>query len=361
MNWKKLTLAGILLVLVVAWIMSGMLGQEPPDMKPSLARQIEDQRLAHQESPATVVRGRASIASDQHRTIELQGRIIDRNRAMVSAETQGRIIARPVQIGDSVKKGDLLCEIAINDRQLRVEMATDALTLAEKNYEGTLRLTDQGFQPELEKATRLAGVSLAEQQLLASQIELANTRIVAPVDGSIHEVHANVGDFITTGMPCATVLVLNPIYAQAYIAEQHLELVNVGDQANVLLPNGEVKRGVLDFISKKSDDQTRTFRLEIAIENPDYAISSGLSASIELITNIEKAHKVPASVIELDDNDGMGVKTVARDGTVEFYPIEIIREDADGIWVSGLPNATTIITLGNGLVVAGEQVAVEML
>ena len=55
----------------------------------------------------------------------------------------------------------------------------------------------------------------------------------------------------------------------------------------------------------------------------------------------------------LDDAGVIGVRIVNAVGRVEFNPVEIIREDSDGVWVAGLPEMTTVITVGQELVVPG--------
>ena len=61
----------------------------------------------------------------------------------------------------------------------------------------------------------------------------------------------------------------------------------------------------------------------------------------------------------LDDAGVIGVRIVNAVGRVEFNPVEIIREDSDGVWVAGLPEMTTVITVGQELVVPGELVEVD--
>ena len=53
------------------------------------------------------------------------------------------------------------------------------------------------------------------------------------------------------------------------------------------------------------------------------------------------------------------MRTVNADGRVEFHHVQIVRDDVDGVWVAGLPDITTIITVGQELVVPGEIVDVD--
>jgi multidrug efflux system membrane fusion protein len=61
--------------------------------------------------------------------------------------------------------------------------------------------------------------------------------------------------------------------------------------------------------------------------------------------------------LSLDDAGNIGVSTINKDQQVEFYLIDIIRDAEDGVWITGLPEVSTIITVGQELVVVGEIVA----
>jgi multidrug efflux system membrane fusion protein len=58
----------------------------------------------------------------------------------------------------------------------------------------------------------------------------------------------------------------------------------------------------------------------------------------------------------LDDAGNLGIRTLNANNVVEFHEVAVVREDADGVWVSGLPEVATIITVGQELVVPGERV-----
>ena len=360
MTKARILIVTVVVILVGAWLFSGILTKTPIDTPSSIAEAKEalDETIAARDPMS--VRGRRSTASEQYELIVLYGRIIDRNESTVPALTRGQIVKRHVEIGDKVKKGDVLCELDILDRDEQVEVAKDAVDVLEKEYESTRTLIEDGFDQRLNSARKKAQLSAAQQQLRAAELELKQTKIKAPIDGVIDQVHVNVGDFVDVGNPCATILVLDPVYVQAFVSEEHIHQLSLGQEAEILLPNGETRTGTLSFVSRKGDTRTRTFRIEIALPNADYSISSGLSATIQLPTEQHMAHKIPASVMAMDEHGSLGIKTVNSDNTVEFHEIDIVREDEDGVCVSGLPSTTTIITVGQGLVVAGEQVSVEL-
>ena len=360
MTKSRILIVTVVVALVVSWLLSGILTKTPLETPASIAEAQEalDEAIAAREPMS--VRGRRSAASEQYELIVLYGRIIDRNHATVPALTRGQVVKRHVDIGDTVKAGDVLCEIDILDRDAQVAAAKDAVDVLQQEYESTLTLIEDGYEQRLNSARKKSQLSAAQQRLLAAELELEHTKVKAPIDGIIDQVHVNLGGFLEFGTPCATILDLDPVYVQAYVSEEHVHQLNLGQEAEILLPNGETRTGTLSFVSRKGDLSTRTFRIEIELPNEDYSISSGLSATIELPTMSHLAHKIPASVMAMNAEGRLGIKTVADDDRVVFHEIDIVREDEDGVWVSGLPSFTTIITVGQGLVVAGERVSVEL-
>ena len=82
---------------------------------------------------------------------------------------------------------------------------------------------------------------------------------------------------------------------------------------------------------------------------------------MEIYTNKILAHKISPSILLLSDNGTIGVKSVNNNNIVEFLPIKIIEDTNDGIWVTGIPNLSNLIVVGQGFVETGQEVAVTNL
>ena len=349
---RKPLLAALILGLCAVWLLSGILGGDGGDGGASIASRAE----AEDE---VVVRVRTSRASEQSRTLTLRGRTRTRHAVTVRAETSGVVDGRPADIGAQVSAGDVLCRVEVNDRELRVREAGDAVELATLEYEGMKTLRDQGLQQEIAVARARAQLSAARRALLASELELENTAVVAPFAGFVEETHAEVGDYLQLGSPCATLLDLDPIYVEAAVTEQQYPQLRLGAEVEIALATGGAARGTLTFIGRQSADESRTYPIEVTVPNADFSISSGLSAEVKVALTAEPAHRIGMSYVVLDANGEMGVRTVDDDQRVHFYPIEVVREDADGLWVSGLPAEVTLITVGQEFVSPGQQVRVQ--
>lgn len=355
----KIVLVVVVILAAIAWLLSGILFGTPEEPIPSLAESRETALHTLADRQPTSVRGVRSVATEKSRILTLRGQTIAKNTVTVRSESDGQVTNKPVVIGTDVKEGDLLCELEVNERQALVAQAITGLELAEKEFEASQQLGERGFQQELTRVRTKHEVSVAKHNLLVSQLQLDNTRITAPISGIVDAFHVSIGDYVQVGSACATILDLDPIYVEAFVPQDRIDDLQVGVASEIELSNGQTHVGVVTYVSKKSDERTRTFRMEVSLPNDDYRISAGLSASVSVEFGLELAHKVPTSIITAGTRGNIAVRTVGADNKVTMWNVEIIREDPDGIWVTGLPRQATIITVGQDFVAPDERVVVQ--
>ena len=97
----------------------------------------------------------------------------------------------------------------------------------------------------------------------------------------------------------------------------------------------------------------------MTIANPDYRLRSGITTEFDIAIGALQAHKISSAVLALDDDGRLGVRTVDGD-RVRFHLVDVVADDGDGVWVTGLPRVATLITVGQQFVVAGQQVSVQL-
>ena len=115
--------------------------------------------------------------------------------------------------------------------------------------------------------------------------------------------------------------------------------------------------GTVSFVSRSADPTTRTFRVEIEVENADLSIRDGQTAEIGIQADGESAHLLPQSALTLDDAGQLGVRLV-RDARAAFAPVSVLRDAPDGIWIVGLPAEAEVIVVGQEFVTDGVAVDV---
>ena len=110
------------------------------------------------------------------------------------------------------------------------------------------------------------------------------------------------------------------------------------------------------YVAPVASDTTRTFRVELAIPNPQGLLRAGMTAEVRLPAGEINAHRMTPALLTLDDDGNVGVKTVDEKNRVVFFPVEVVVSDSNGVWVTGLPDNARVITVGQGFVAPGETV-----
>lgn len=311
------------------------------------------------DQPPTKVRGRVSSASTKQRISQLSGRTENKRTVIVRSEVSGLITDRSIELGEQVEAGQALCVVEQEERKARVREAKDLLREAKLEYAGQRALRNNGLQIERLIAGAKARVTQVEAQLLSYETELDRATLKAPFDGFIEEVHVEAGDLLQPGSPCVTLIDLDPMKIVVSASEKDVHYFKIGTEAQARLPSGQIVTGTVSFIGQQSESATRTFMVELMVENPEFTIRSGLTAEILIPLGSYEAHKVPLALLGIDDYGEIGLRLVDKENRVDFRPVQIISEEEDGVWVTGLPEVATLITVGQDFVIPGEKVDVE--
>ncbi len=286
----------------------------------------------------------------------LRGKTVSKQTASVSTEISGIVVSRPVERGARVSEGQVLCEIAIDDRAALVTEAMATLTQAEIEHDGALALQGENLLAEAQVAQSAARLESAKANLLRRELDLSRTTVTAPFSGVIETQPLVVGDLARVGDVCATLINLDPILVEVFISERDVGALRLGEAASARTSTGHYLEGTITFVGSQSDDLTRTYLAEITVPNPDYQIRAGLTAVVDLLGETVKAHRVSPSLFTLNDAGALGLRTINRENRVEFHPVAILEDSSDGTWVIGLPERTRLITVGHEFVAEGQIV-----
>ena len=140
------------------------------------------------------------------------------------------------------------------------------------------------------------------------------------------------------------------------ISESYIPYVVEGMTAKAKLATGEVVDGKVSFISKTADLATRTFKVELEVANPGERMREGVTTELSVGLPPQLAQKLPGSILILNDAGKFGVRVLNADNTTQFKPVDVIAQDIDGMWVTGLDNSVNIVVLGQDYVRDGEKI-----
>jgi multidrug efflux system membrane fusion protein len=338
-------------ILIAVWLLSGQFDDsDVPAGRPEAAA-TSSGAAAHGR-----VRVRMLLAEDVTRTIVVNGKTAPARIAELSAETDGRVVAIGAERGANVKRGTIIVRLDERDRSARLAEARATLKQREVEYEARLKLKSSSYVSEAQLQDGLARLEAARAELTRAELDLEYMLVRAPFDGAIQARSVEVGDFLKVGDPIATFVDNRTIIVAASVSEFDAGFVRLGETATAKLATGERVQGTIRYVAPVADEATRTFAVELEVDNRDGNLRAGGTAELIIPAESLKAHRVSPSLLTLDDAGNVGIKIINDADLVEFVVADIALSTSDGVWLAGLPESVTVITVGQGFVTAGAQV-----
>ena len=391
----------------------------PREPAEEVVETVDAEAPAAEELPQTVEDGvvrvlaKRSVAEEVGTQVRLRGETEAARQVSVVAEVSGKIASPPLRKGAFVQEGQLLCSVdpgtrqsnlaeaqarlaeararrpevesRIPEAQARLAEAKARLEEARINATAAERLSEGGFASQTRVAnteaavqsaqaaitTAEAGVKAAEAGMDSlqaniesaeaavnrAQTEIDRLEISAPFSGVLETDTAELGSLLQPGGLCATVIQLDPIKVVGFVPENDVNRVEVGAMAGARLNEGPDVQARVTFLSRSADPTTRTFRVELTVPNPDFAIRDGQTAEILIQSQGVMAHLLAASSLTLNDEGTLGVRTIDDQSQAVFMPVSVLRDTAEGVLVTGLPDQVDVITVGQEFVTDGVTVA----
>ncbi len=344
-RYKSWAISAGIAVAVTLWLLSGLLGSDAAENETVDAPVVAVNKNA--------VRVRTQSAEEVMRTIVVNGKTAPARVVRLAAETDGRIEYIGAERGASLKRGELIVRLDERDRSARLAQAEATVKQREVEYEARERLKTESYVSAAQLKEAIALLETARAELTRAELDLSYMEIRAPFAGALQARMVEVGDFVSRGDPIATYVDNRTIIVSANLSEFDARYVAVGDAAEARLATGEDVRGLIRYVAPVADEATRTFTVELEVDNADGALRAGGTAELRIPAEAVLAHRVSPSLLTLDDAGNVGVKIINGSGEVEFVVADIALSGTDGVWLAGLPETATIITVGQGFVSNG--------
>ncbi len=286
----------------------------------------------------------------------LQGQLTAERETVLRANVAGYVAEKPIEQGESVRQGETLLVLDNDALPERLQQARDELALAEAEYAGAqnLRRRELISQPELLRLQSALSASAAQVAQLEKQLQ--DTRPKAPFEGVLDRVQVELGDLLQPGEEWARLIDDRRLTGTAWVSQQQVGALSVGLPVTARLLNGGSLAGEVSYISSRAEEATRTFYIEVALDNPERLRLAGGSAEFTITLPPQQVHTLSPALFSLDERGQLAIKHLDEENRVVQTEVELVSADTERAYVSGLPDPVTLITLGAGLVTPGEEV-----
>lgn len=316
--------------------------------------------------------GVESLAS----TLEYAGEVRARTEARLGFRVAGKIVQRPVILGQRVQAGTLLAQLDAGDYQLAVEAARAQVTaattqrdLAAADFKRFAALREQNFisgaELERREATLKAAQATLDQakaQAAAQGNQSSYTRLLADAPGVVTALEAEPGQVVAAGAPVVRVALDGPRDVVFAVPEDRLAQMRVGQPvavrgwASTALLSGKVRE-----IAASADPATRTFTVKVAV---DAAQAPALGATVTVIPQQPERKAIP--VLKLPTTalrkEGEGSAVWVFDpatSTVRSQPVQVATADGNAaVIAAGLTPGQQVVATGVHVLSPGQKVTV---
>lgn len=335
---------------------------------------------AQPQGEGAMARLRVRGVQVQRRHIEPQttliGRLLPYERAELAARASGVIEDLRVELGDRVRAGQVLAVLRVpglvaqsdaavaataaakQEVALRDDTATRALAVKQRNPAAIADQELRTVDGSLASARARAGAAAADARHLSDLV--ADTKLIAPFDGSIVARHKDRGTAVRAGDAIVDVARLDPLRLRLEVPELFAGLFHVGAPVRVHLPSlgGRTSAATISRFARALDPRTQMFPVEVDLKNPDGALFAGMRAEVFLVRDEkDTALVVPAEVLLIEagepvvyvEESGIARRRKVRRGYDNGLLTEIIE---------GLAEQEIVLLGGRGLLRDG--VAVEV-
>ena len=260
----------------------------------------------------------------------------------IAPVTPGRIRRIMAEVGTQVSKGQRLVQM-------------DAANL--DNYQTQITNLRQNYNRMME-LFQVGGVSKQDVDNLKAQLDQAetsmknlqeNTFLISPISGIVTAKNYDNGDMFTGQLPVLTVMQVNPLKVVVNVSETYFPKVRKGMVVDIsfdAFPNQRFN-GTVSKIYPTVDDMTRTFGVEIKMQNSGNKVRPGMYARVSINLGTEKRVVVPDQAIVKQVGSGSRFVYVYSDGKVSYNEVKLgQRLEAEYELISGVPTGSQVVVAG---------------
>ncbi len=302
------------------------------------------------------------------------GEVRARQESKLGFETSGRVVARLVDVGSRVKRGQVLMRLDPAQESLHlvaavadVEAARSRVAQNRVDLQRTEQLLARQFASQAELDQQRLALQQSESQLkaaLAQQSIKVNQRgyttLVADRDGVVTAIGAEAGQVVSPGQAVVTVAADGEREVLISIPESRVDELRRAKslQVSAWARRGKVYAGMLRELAPDTDSVTRTYAARITVKDADAALMLGMTASV-FAADVDGQSAIRLPLTAIHDRGGQPQVWVidAKTSQVAARAVTLGSAQDDSVLIaSGLAGGETVVTAGVHMLYAGQKV-----
>ncbi len=315
----------------------------------------------------------AAIERSLGRAIRVPGSVESPRTSLVAAEVAGRVERVHAREGDVVPAGATLVSLrttvfdirlraaraGLAEAEARLDLAARNLERADDLFASTVISRSALDDARSEHAAWRSRVENYEAQIAQAELDLERSVVRAPFAGVVVAEHAEVGEWIPVGAPCAELQASGALDVRVPVPERYFAILDRNATATVRfdsIPGLELD-GAIQAVVPRADARARAFPVKVRIPAPDRRVAAGMLAEVEFRA-AEDASMILVPKDALVTSSGRpAVWIVGSDGTVSSSPVR--AGGGHGAWVEileGVEAGQRVVSVGNERLRPGQAV-----
>ena len=286
-------------------------------------------------------------------TKKFPGKLLPVEQSQLAFEIPGKINNVYVDVGDSVKKGQVLAKLDDREASAQLNQAKAAYELSEQILERFINLRQQGHISiqDLDKAR--SDYIIAKSQFEFFEVKLQQTNLLAPFNGVIQSRFLDTGTVINSGIPILEIIDSNYVEAHISVPVVYLKDMEIGKEYNFEF-DGKITKAVFSKLAPMSPGGSDS---RLAIFKFNEFFNPGSIANLEIkITENLRGTWVPLKSLSQSDQGLWSVYTIENNIVVKDL-IEIIYFEDDYAYVRGtLKNNDLVVLGGASKIIEGKRI-----
>lgn len=312
--------------------------------------------------PAPLVKVEKPTLENITYTLRYTGNVAAAQQATIFSKVSGTLERVYVDMGVSVRQGQLLAMIDTTELFQQFQQASATFQNAQLNFRRSKELFEQNLVAKQDLDNADAAAKIARANYEAAGTRLSYARITAPFSGIITRRFLDPGALVaTTNASLFTLMDLDKLKIIINVLEKDIPQVSQGKQATITVDAfpGKEFPGVVTRYSQAVDLSTRTMAVEIDIDNRDHILKPGMFANVTLVVGQRKGALMVPTVALMKDDQGYYLFTAVKDTARRVRtPIGTEQNGRTEI-LSGLDAGKTIITTGQQFVKDNGPVTIQ--